>query len=326
MQTTTSCLATFFNIRITKPIKKVKGDELLNVFRTPELWSAIFDDDALRVCLLLVATIVFLGRESRTLYLRTLNVVPRKNERDLKKKKKVQETPKKKKKTYNFYGFVLSLKPLNLSRSDAIQTFTSQIQIQMCESDSDSEPLNKQTAHSFDIYIGDVHRHQILVEEGPDCDPTWSKTAKFEKGDYSRLFAQWLNHILTFGEVVAQVIQPEPKLIFSTGHNAKEHVQAYANIRCDVVVEDQNVPYLNIDKENLFVEFDATKATIEIIEKRKGDGNVGFDNMLESVYKDEQVDDKGEKGLVKLDDILMMEENISDVKVETKKGDEYFTR
>ncbi|GJT39375.1 hypothetical protein Tco_0939240 [Tanacetum coccineum] len=102
------------------------------------LQFAISHHDVVRVCLLLVPTIVFMGRESsyyipdnvlelvddfpawntypwgeyfwRTLYLRTLNVVPRKNERDLKKKKKVQETPKKKKKTYNFYGFVLSLK------------------------------------------------------------------------------------------------------------------------------------------------------------------------------------------------------------------------
>nr|GEZ58862.1 hypothetical protein [Tanacetum cinerariifolium] len=42
--------------------------------------------------------------------------------------------------------------------------------------------------------------------------------------------------------------------------------------------------------------------------------------MFESVYKNEQVDDKYEEGLVKLDDMLSMEENISDVKVD-EQGD-----
>ncbi|GJR70353.1 hypothetical protein Tco_0016418 [Tanacetum coccineum] len=46
---------------------------------------------------------------------------------------------------------------------------------------------------------------------------------------------------------------------------------------------------------------------------------VGFDHMLESVYINEQFDDKGEEGLVKLDDMLSMEENISDVKVDEQR-------
>nr|GEV73178.1 hypothetical protein [Tanacetum cinerariifolium] len=41
------------------------------------------------------------------------------------------------------------------------------------------------------------------------------------------------------------------------------------------------------------------------------DWNVGFDHMLDSICKDDLVDDKGEKGLVRLDDMMSMEENIS---------------
>ncbi|GKE86904.1 hypothetical protein Tco_1560646, partial [Tanacetum coccineum] len=43
-------------------------------------------------------------------------------------------------------------------------------------------------------------------------------------------------------------------------------------------------------------------------------------NMLESIYKNEQVDDKGEEGLVKQDDMLVMEENISGVKLDEQRA------
>ncbi|GJV14077.1 hypothetical protein Tco_1359400 [Tanacetum coccineum] len=138
---------------------------LLLIIFVDELWFAIIDHDAVRVCLLLVATIVFMGREPRT-----LNVVPRKNKRDSKKnkeivleppkkKKKVDNSSKKKKKveeeaqkkmiTYNLYGFVWSLKK--------------------------KDPT--------------VIPHGI----------SWSIIGNFHKGDYSCLFAQWSNPISTFG-------------------------------------------------------------------------------------------------------------------------------
>ncbi|GJY88256.1 hypothetical protein Tco_0502884 [Tanacetum coccineum] len=44
--------------------------------------------------------------------------------------------------------------------------------------------------------------------------------------------------------------------------------------------------------------------------------NLSSPVKVQSVYINEQFDDKGEEGLVKLDDMLSMEENISDVKVD----------
>ncbi|GKA75039.1 hypothetical protein Tco_0781417 [Tanacetum coccineum] len=132
------------------------------------------------------------------------------------------------------------------------------------------------------------------------------------------LFVVWIFFSEFFGccfQVVVEVLEPEPKLICSSGHIAEEQVQPNANIHCDDVVEDQNIPYPNIDKESLLAEVDDIKET----------GNVGFDNysldnMLESIYKNEQVDDKGEEGLVKQDDMLVMEENISGVKLDEQRA------
>nr|GEW59716.1 phospholipase-like protein [Tanacetum cinerariifolium] len=52
-----------FPDRVTYPIKKVKGLELVKILTTDELWFGISDHDAVSVCLLLVPTIVFMGRE-----------------------------------------------------------------------------------------------------------------------------------------------------------------------------------------------------------------------------------------------------------------------
>ncbi|GJV14078.1 hypothetical protein Tco_1359401 [Tanacetum coccineum] len=141
-----------------------------------------------------------------------------------------------------------------------------------------------------------------------------------------------------------------------------------SNIHSDVHFEDQNSPYPNMDKEHLMAEFDGIKATVLIIDNRKGDvgssclekeldvvkeriamlekafklrviaqsqmfaikkwhsnnmtslvkGNVGFDHMLDSVCKDDLPHDKFQEGLVKLVDMLSMEENISDSKLDEK--------
>ncbi|GJR32440.1 hypothetical protein Tco_1108672 [Tanacetum coccineum] len=324
-----------FPDRSTNPVKKVKGDELLKLFTTDDLWFGIFDHDVVRVCLLLVATIVFMGREPRT-----LNVVPRKNERDSKKNKEiVVEPPKKKKKvdksskknkkaeeeapkkmiTYNLYGFVWSLKIYIL------EIFT-----------------NSKYWWKKDLVV-------------IPCGISWSIIEKFRKGDYSRLFAPWSNPILTFapsdnesvqpwcirsfeyfsnhdesvprdgvGVVLVEVLELEQKLICSGGVTAEEQVQVVLNIQydvhgedqnspypnmdkdsnicsdvhvedqnsaypnmdkdsnilSDVHVEDQNSPYTNMDKEHLLAEFDGIKATVHIIDKRKGDvGNSSEDSV-----------------------------------------------
>ncbi|GJU77455.1 phospholipase-like protein [Tanacetum coccineum] len=114
-----------FPDRSSKRVKKVKGDDLMELFTNDELWFGISDHDAVRVCLLLVATIVFMGRETRynildnvlelvddlpiwnsypwgeyfwrIFYRRTFNVLHRKNERDSKKDKDKSVEPSKKK-------------------------------------------------------------------------------------------------------------------------------------------------------------------------------------------------------------------------------------
>lgn len=47
--------------------------------------------------------------------------------------------------SYSYHSDILLKKKNNQYYFIQLQTFASQIQIQICESDSDSEPLNKQT-------------------------------------------------------------------------------------------------------------------------------------------------------------------------------------
>lgn len=45
--------------------KKVKGDELMALIKPGPAWDALSDADAVMVCLLIIATCVFMGREAR---------------------------------------------------------------------------------------------------------------------------------------------------------------------------------------------------------------------------------------------------------------------
>nr|GEV99553.1 RNA-directed DNA polymerase, eukaryota [Tanacetum cinerariifolium] len=81
-----------FPDRSSKRLNTVKGGDLMELFTNDDLLFGISDHDAIRVCLLLVATIVFMGRNRRT-----FNVLQWKNERESKKDKdKSVEPPKKK--------------------------------------------------------------------------------------------------------------------------------------------------------------------------------------------------------------------------------------
>ncbi|GKA01451.1 hypothetical protein Tco_0674116 [Tanacetum coccineum] len=51
-----------FPDKIAEPLKKVRVSEVLEVIRSPERWSALSDEDNVKVCLLLVSNI-FMGRE-----------------------------------------------------------------------------------------------------------------------------------------------------------------------------------------------------------------------------------------------------------------------
>ncbi|GKC43875.1 ribonuclease H-like domain-containing protein [Tanacetum coccineum] len=60
------CLITGFAFgKIPKPLKKVRVSDLLELIRKPKIWSALSDEDSVKVCLLLVSNIVFMGRESK---------------------------------------------------------------------------------------------------------------------------------------------------------------------------------------------------------------------------------------------------------------------
>ena len=102
------------------------------------LWDSLTDEDAVRVCLLVMATFVFIGREGRFyipdhllkniedfevwneypwgeymwahFFLRTVNVVPRHTEKEA---KKAASSTTKTEQTYNLYGFVWALKVSN---------------------------------------------------------------------------------------------------------------------------------------------------------------------------------------------------------------------
>ncbi|GKD85444.1 phospholipase-like protein [Tanacetum coccineum] len=52
-----------FPHKIAEPLKKVRVSEVLEVIRSPERWYALSDEDSVKVCLLLVSNIVFMGRE-----------------------------------------------------------------------------------------------------------------------------------------------------------------------------------------------------------------------------------------------------------------------
>ncbi|GKD39844.1 phospholipase-like protein [Tanacetum coccineum] len=138
------CLITGF--AFGKIPKKVRVSDLLKLIRKPKKWSALSDEDSVKVCLLLVSNIVFMGRESknytadnlielvddlsacdaypwgeyfwRALYRRLVNVISKhKDGIKLKNKKNVSRTKEtknidssKKIETYNVYGFFWSLK------------------------------------------------------------------------------------------------------------------------------------------------------------------------------------------------------------------------
>ncbi|GJT64930.1 phospholipase-like protein [Tanacetum coccineum] len=120
-----------------KGVLNLKSIELLGVLRNTETWIGLFDMDAVRVCLLLVVELVFMGKEDRIcipmhlvslvedfdcwnmypwgeymwvkFYQRTVNVAAKHREFHLvKKKQNPNYYP-----TYNLYGFPLSFKDSN---------------------------------------------------------------------------------------------------------------------------------------------------------------------------------------------------------------------
>ncbi|GJR15590.1 phospholipase-like protein [Tanacetum coccineum] len=108
-----------FPHKIAEPLKKVRVSEVLEVIRSPERWSALSDEDSVKVCLLLVSNIVFMGREFKNYIADNLiELVDDLTAWDAypwgeyfwrasyRSSKKIE--------TYNVYGFVWSLKKKDL--------------------------------------------------------------------------------------------------------------------------------------------------------------------------------------------------------------------
>ncbi|GJY48486.1 phospholipase-like protein [Tanacetum coccineum] len=174
--------------------KKVKADGLIDVFNDDKLWSQLSDNDVVRVCLLIVAELVFIGRQCsyyipnhiltlvediddwnaypwgeylwRRLYEKIVNVVPVRYNRYYKKK---IETDPNKKATYNLEGFVWALK----------------------------------------IWILETYPNSnIWWQKDPTktpCGVAWSKLKTFSKGEYSVLFGLVDTPILERPEIVGEV-------------------------------------------------------------------------------------------------------------------------
>ena len=126
----------FPEIKVTKK-KRIKGQQILGLLKPGQVWDSLSDEDAVRCCLLVIATCVFMGREGRfyipdhllimvedfslwneypwgeylwcQLYKRTVNVVPRHENTVKESKKPVKKSPKKEE-TFNLYGFIWALK------------------------------------------------------------------------------------------------------------------------------------------------------------------------------------------------------------------------
>ncbi|GKC88897.1 phospholipase-like protein, partial [Tanacetum coccineum] len=264
LQTSPFCDRVFPD-KIAEPLKKVRVSDLLELIRKPKKWYALSDEDSVKVCLLLVSNIVFMGRESknyiadnlielvddlsawdaypwgeyfwRALYRRLVNVISRhkeavklKNKKDVSRTKKTKKIDSSKKiETYNVYGFVWSLK----------------------------------------IYILEMYRNiKFWWKKDPLVIPrglAWSKIGNFEKGDYGALFAKWSNPILygqANGPITAspQGIQP----IICAGVVHDPHFEQQPK---EVV---ESVPLFTSDE--LVVEYHSITTCVQLLEN-VGDGD-----------------------------------------------------
>nr|GEZ28563.1 hypothetical protein [Tanacetum cinerariifolium] len=121
---------------------------------------------------------------------------------------------------------------------------------------------------------------------------SWSIIEKFHKGDYTRLFAHCSKPLIAFAPSDYESVQPwcvdsfkyfnnmdEPGPRDNSNNHSDVHAEDQdspfqnmdmdVNIHSDVHVEEQNSPVM--EKEDLLAVFDGIKATIHIIDKRKGE-------------------------------------------------------
>ncbi|GJV40219.1 phospholipase-like protein [Tanacetum coccineum] len=335
-----------FPDRCTNRVKKVKGDELMILFTTDDLWFGISDHDAVRVCLLLVATNVFMGREARyyipnnvlelvddfpswntypwgeyfwrIFYLRTLNVVPRKNERDSKKvKEKVVEPPKKKKKpakcskkknkadeqspkkitTYNLYDFVLSFKAI----ADIIDKRKGEVSTSCLEKELDIVKdriavLEKCFKLRYQDTSKDSVKQVCYKQHDFHCSKSDSAVSDVLHQEVASKKRDWPGEASGFIYAESQEKYSVSQLLQLVSNEKSGPVFDCTQLEVDTPI-DWSLPNLN-----------------EPFSQSQICGSVGFDDMLDPRCKDHQLNDNVQKCLVNPVDMMCGELNKSDDK------------
>ncbi|GJZ14367.1 phospholipase-like protein [Tanacetum coccineum] len=189
------CTRIFPDIVTEKDIKKLKSCHLLALVRDKKGWASLHDIDAVRVCLLIVAELVFMGKEDRNciprnlvtlvedldawndypwgeymwakFYEMTVNIVDEHRQHHLDEKKKNPNYNA----TYNLYGFAWAFKIWIL----------------------ESYPNSKQWWSKKDNVIP-----RYLV---------WTNITKFDKSHYNRLFGLDCIPIVNLDPTPAEKIQ-----------------------------------------------------------------------------------------------------------------------
>ncbi|GJT28770.1 phospholipase-like protein [Tanacetum coccineum] len=271
-----------------QPLKRVRVIDLLVVTRSAHLWYGLSDEDAVKVCLLLVVNIVFMDREPKNyitdnllelvddlptwdaypwgeyiwkaFYRRTVNVISRhraaimtKNKKNASIKKKKKKSPtSKKNETYNVYGFVWALKKVKENYDER-------------------------------SIIGDVHKQQILVEERSvkpqfEAEVALERQSELDVPMFTREELVAEHHAIKERvQIIENLADADPSIILQQLAAVKERITAietflnYPKVRYHVLNGEFSCD-INRPNEHMFEE------SIEN-ELESGDGkdNAGFD-------------------------------------------------
>nr|GEY30862.1 hypothetical protein [Tanacetum cinerariifolium] len=295
-----------FPDRCTNRVKKVKGDEFMILFTTDDLWFGISDHDVVRVCLLLVATIAFMGREARIFYLKTLNVVPQKNESDCKKdNEKVLEPPKKKKKP-------AKEKELDIVK-DRITILEKCFKLRYHDT---SEDYVKQGSVGFnDVLDLECKDHQ-LNDNVPKClvKPVAMMCGEVHKSDDKLDDTLAVGVIVHCGSISFDgMLDPSSK-----DHLPNDNVPKGLVKSVDMMCGEDNISDDKLDEKvvgGVIVDRSTLQASLppNALESQEPKPT---DKMIDPGCKDQPLNDNVPKGLVKLVDTKSGEDNISDYKVD----------
>nr|GEV84739.1 phospholipase-like protein [Tanacetum cinerariifolium] len=156
--------------KISNPLKKVRVLELLGLIKSPKKWFALSNEDSVKVCLLVVSNIVFLGREPKNYIANNLiELVDDLNAWDAY--------------TWGEYFWrALYQRLVNvISRHEVV-------------------------IYILEMYRNIKFwwkKDLLVIPRGL----SWLKIGKFEKGDYGALFDEWSNPILCMAPTSTELLQ-----------------------------------------------------------------------------------------------------------------------